>query len=97
MRNLDAFGASPVRKVELGATNIQDTRWASDNSEHPAARKPFILAERQSRDWSPAAQVEFLRRATNEMRNAFALAPLEAYAFAQHLQRVDPKRTIAPR
>ncbi len=93
-RNLDAFGASPVRKVELGVTGLSGARWANDHGVYPEARKSFILTERQARDWSPAAQVEFLRRAANEMRNAFSLPILDAAAFAQELRRVDPKRLL---
>ena len=74
MRVLDHFGAHPARKVEAGVVGIKGVMWPTNFVlESSPARKNQTILQRQQRDWSDAAQLEFLTDVYNKIRNNFAL------------------------
>ena len=70
----DKFGASPVRRVELGLFGVRGVRWLGAwQSESPPARKNDFYLDRTERDWNEDAQLAFLTEAYAEITNLFGL------------------------
>lgn len=94
MKFFNHFDAGPVRKVELGVTQMRDARWlvGSSTLSLPISRKPAFVVAHQDRDWTNAAQIAFLHGVYNELRNAFSLAPEDEASFGKTLQLLDPDR-----
>lgn len=69
---LNRYGASPVRKVEVGLVGVQGVRWPGQwQSESPPARKDRCVTVRQQRDWGEEARLVFLTDAYNHVRDLF--------------------------
>lgn len=74
MKVLDEHGALAARRVEAGVVDIKGTMWpATMLSFSVPARKPRTIVQRQQRDWSEEAQLQFLTDAYNKIRDNFAL------------------------
>jgi hypothetical protein len=74
---LDELGASPLRKVEVGAIGLQDVRWpGSAPWTSTQGRRSLVTHARQGRDWTEETQASFLLGAYNEMRDCFSLEPV---------------------
>ncbi|SHF84647.1 hypothetical protein SAMN05444273_1185 [Litoreibacter ascidiaceicola] len=74
MKALDQHGALAARRVEAGLIDIKGTMWpATMLSYSVPARKPKTIMQRQQRDWSEEAQLQFLTDAYNKIRDNFAL------------------------
>lgn len=90
---MDRMGAREARVVEAGLFNVKDVRWyaqwASDRA--PSRRNETHLL-RQSRDWSPSAQLAFLTDAYNRARGLFALPRRTEAEITEILAQFDPQR-----
>lgn len=74
MKVLDQHGALAARRVEAGLIDVKGTMCpATMLSYSVPARKPKTIMQRQQRDWSDEAQLQFLTDAYNKIRDNFAL------------------------
>lgn len=74
MKVLDEHGALAARRVEAGVVDIKGTMWPAQMLSYSApARKPKTIMQRQQRNWSEEAQLQFLTDAYNKIRDNFAL------------------------
>ena len=74
MKVLDEYGALAARRVEAGVVDIKGTMWPAQMLSYSTpARKPKTIMQRQQRDWSEEAQLQFLTDAYNKIRDNFAL------------------------
>lgn len=90
---LDTLGASKVRRLEVGVTKIKDSLWLGlEQNFHPVSRKDMYFHSDQASEWTLPLQLAFLRTATNELRNVFALRPLQEPEFNYMLRVADPER-----
>ncbi len=88
----DAFDANPVRKVEVGLTGIKGVRWLSSfSTQSPPARKAELVCNRQHRDWSAKAQLEFLTDAYSRVLDLFGFPKANASELRGLLARFDPE------
>jgi hypothetical protein len=68
----DRFGALQARRVELGLVGVKGVRWAGGwERDSPPARKDRFILDRQSRDWSEAAEIAFLTEAYSGVKDLF--------------------------
>ena len=94
---MDKFGAREARVVEAGLFNVKDLRWYSEwASDRTPSRRNFTRELRQSRDWSPSAQLTFLTDAYNRVRALFALGRCTEAEITNILTQFDPQRFAAP-
>jgi hypothetical protein len=90
---MDRFEARETRVVEAGLFNVKDLRWYSEwPSDRTLSRRNCIHAIRQSRDWSPSAELTFLTDAYNRVRGLFALNRRTEAEIKEILTRCDPQR-----
>jgi hypothetical protein len=94
---MDRFGAREARVVEAGLFNVKDLRWYSDwPSDRVPSRRNFTHELRQSRDWSPSAQLSFLTDVYNRVRGLFALGRCTEAEISRILTQFDPQRFAQP-
>lgn len=89
----DHYHAAEARRVEAGVFGIGQMRWpARWQSEQTPARRNAVYYEKQGRDWSSVAQIAFLTKAYNAVRNLFGLPRLSEAEVTQVLKEVDSRR-----
>lgn len=86
-RALDQLGALKTRRVEVGLTGVRDARWPGDyEASSPPARKDSFAYSEKSADWNGNAQMIFLGRAYERLRNLFGLPRPTSESLAKILQ-----------
>ncbi len=95
--SLDHFGARDTRLVEAGLFGVSDVHWFSEwQSNRTRARRNLTKEVRQSRDWSPEAQLTFLTDAYNRVRDLFALQRSSESEVTGILMQFDRGRHFGP-
>lgn len=90
---MDRFHAQKTRRVEAGLFGVKDLQWYSEwQSDRTPSRRNDTRVVRQSQDWSPKAQLNFLTDAYNRVRDLFALEQTTEAEVTRILQQFDPER-----
>jgi hypothetical protein len=87
----ERFGARRPWKVEAGLFGVLDVRWhaAWASDARPASKNACVL-ERQHRDWNEDAQIGFVTKAYNKVRDIFGFGPITTAELRQLLVTYNP-------
>lgn len=74
MAMADHLGSAPLRRVELGAVELEDAKWPADlASERVASFESKVVVDATGRMWDAPKRLELITRAYNALRGAYGL------------------------
>jgi hypothetical protein len=93
MEAMDRFQALKIRRTEAGLFGVRELQWFSEwQGDRTPSRRNDTQEVRQGADWGSEAQLTFLTKAYNRVRNLFALERSTEADVTRILQQFDPER-----